>query len=77
MAPLINAVIPLAIVQAIRRVTKHPEKALSSITVKWPNDILADGIKIAGILVNSLTMGNNCQMTIGMGINVSNSQPTT
>ena len=73
MAPLINAVIPLAIVQAIRKVSKHPEKALASIHIKWPNDILADGIKIAGILVNSLTMGTNTQMTIGMGINISNS----
>lgn len=45
--------------------------------MKWPNDILADGVKIAGILVNSLTMGNNTQMTIGMGINISNSQPTS
>jgi BirA family biotin operon repressor/biotin-[acetyl-CoA-carboxylase] ligase len=40
--------------------------------IKWPNDILLDGKKIAGILVETVWSGDKADsLVIGMGINVS------
>jgi BirA family biotin operon repressor/biotin-[acetyl-CoA-carboxylase] ligase len=39
--------------------------------IKWPNDVLINGRKIAGILVESDWIGNNLNASIlGMGVNV-------
>jgi BirA family biotin operon repressor/biotin-[acetyl-CoA-carboxylase] ligase len=39
--------------------------------LKWPNDILADGAKLAGILLeSSLLPGNRAALAIGIGVNV-------
>jgi BirA family transcriptional regulator, biotin operon repressor / biotin---[acetyl-CoA-carboxylase] ligase len=39
--------------------------------IKWPNDILAGGKKIAGILIENSIRGNHLQYTIvGIGLNV-------
>lgn len=42
-------------------------------TIKWPNDIFAQGKKICGILTeNSLSVGKVVYSVIGIGINVNN-----
>lgn len=42
--------------------------------IKWPNDILLDGKKTAGILVETVWSGNEADsLVIGMGINVEKS----
>ena len=39
--------------------------------LKWPNDVLADGAKLAGILLeSSLLPGNRVALAIGIGVNV-------
>jgi BirA family biotin operon repressor/biotin-[acetyl-CoA-carboxylase] ligase len=38
----------------------------AAITVKWPNDVLADGKKLAGILLES----ENGWLAIGIGVNL-------
>lgn len=44
-------------------------------TIKWPNDILIDGRKVAGILTESdLTRGNTPTVLIGIGINVTHAE---
>ena len=43
----------------------------TSIFVKWPNDILADKDKLAGILIENMLTGNNIKHAIiGIGLNV-------
>ncbi len=42
-------------------------------TLKWPNDILIDGLKISGILLESnLTDGKLDGLVVGMGVNIFN-----
>lgn len=44
-----------------------PEK----LTIKWPNDILSDNQKIAGVLIeNTIADGNIIDSVIGIGINI-------
>lgn len=39
--------------------------------LKWPNDVVADGAKLAGILIESRAQGGGaCDVVIGIGVNV-------
>lgn len=40
------------------------------IKLKWPNDILVNGKKISGILLESLSFNDNTSLVIGIGVNV-------
>ena len=47
------------------------ELGLTEIAIKWPNDIMADGKKIAGILIENSWKNNNLLSTVlGVGVNV-------
>lgn len=49
--------------------------ALSSFNIpcqiKWPNDILYQGKKLCGILVEKIFQGDNCSVIVGIGVNLS------
>ena len=38
--------------------------------LKWPNDVLIDGRKVAGILVVSRSTGDTSQLQVGIGVNI-------
>ena len=62
--------ISLCISIAIADCLSH-HTANSAIQVKWPNDILCNNQKIAGILIESVTEANaQIPVVIGMGINL-------
>jgi BirA family biotin operon repressor/biotin-[acetyl-CoA-carboxylase] ligase len=42
----------------------------AAVTVKWPNDVLAEGRKLAGILLESGQDGAGTWLTVGIGINL-------
>jgi BirA family biotin operon repressor/biotin-[acetyl-CoA-carboxylase] ligase len=47
----------------------------SPLFIKWPNDILAEKDKLAGILIENIVSGNNIrQSVIGIGLNVNQEQ---
>lgn len=39
------------------------------LTLKWPNDVLIDGAKVAGILVEGESIGGALAVVIGIGVN--------
>jgi BirA family biotin operon repressor/biotin-[acetyl-CoA-carboxylase] ligase len=41
-----------------------------ALTLKWPNDVLADGAKLAGILIETGSSGGGLWMAAGFGVNV-------
>ncbi|HPS56285.1 MAG TPA: biotin--[acetyl-CoA-carboxylase] ligase [Sedimentisphaerales bacterium] len=53
----------VAIAEAIDKVGKHQAK------IKWPNDIILNGQKLAGILIESRKIRNKNSFVIGVGIN--------
>ncbi len=63
----LSLVVGLAISQAIESMISSNEK----FAVKWPNDIIVNGHKIAGTLIEIQAESNGfCQVIIGIGINV-------
>ncbi len=64
--PQLNMLASLAIVLTIEKVAGVKS------AVKWPNDVLIKGKKVAGILVENVFEGNALQASIvGVGLNVS------
>lgn len=61
-----NIIAPVSIVKALRKLNINAQ-------IKWPNDILIDNKKVAGILVNRIFVDKDffCDI-IGIGINLSN-----
>ncbi|WP_072687974.1 biotin--[acetyl-CoA-carboxylase] ligase [Rhodococcus marinonascens] len=60
--PLLTGV---AVVDALRVVAKVPAE------LKWPNDVLIDGRKVAGILAEVATTTPDPTVVVGIGLNVS------
>ncbi len=57
----------IAIAESIESAT-----SLRNIRIKWPNDLLANGKKLAGILIESIPTHPQPTYVVGIGINVNN-----
>ncbi len=70
--PLLTHVASVALVETLKdlfsplKIIPHP----LPLDLKWPNDVLLSGRKCAGILLETMTEGDNPAALIGMGINV-------
>jgi BirA family biotin operon repressor/biotin-[acetyl-CoA-carboxylase] ligase len=60
---LLSLTIAVAVADALGKVGKHDTK------IKWPNDIIVNGKKVAGILLESKRAANRTAYIIGIGIN--------
>ena len=61
----LSLVVGLAVLRTLKKV------GVSNIGLKWPNDLLADGRKIAGILLELVgDPADMCHVVIGVGVNV-------
>jgi BirA family transcriptional regulator, biotin operon repressor / biotin---[acetyl-CoA-carboxylase] ligase len=61
----LNAAIAVGVQLYLQKKLKH------KVEIKWPNDILIEKEKIAGILIENILSGNNIQYSIvGIGINI-------
>jgi BirA family biotin operon repressor/biotin-[acetyl-CoA-carboxylase] ligase len=64
--PRIALVAGLAVRDAVARAA-----AAADVKIKWPNDVLVAGRKVAGILVEAVTSGSRVDaVVVGIGINV-------
>jgi BirA family biotin operon repressor/biotin-[acetyl-CoA-carboxylase] ligase len=64
--PWLPLVAGLATVRAVRRTT-----GLDGVALKWPNDVLVEGAKVAGILLERVDTPTGPMAVVGVGINVS------
>lgn len=44
--------------------------ARGRVEVKWPNDVLIDGRKVAGVLLESQSVGGALELVVGVGVNL-------
>ncbi|MBF0549067.1 MAG: biotin--[acetyl-CoA-carboxylase] ligase [Deltaproteobacteria bacterium] len=66
----LNLIASLAVQQAIHSLTELP------VSIKWPNDLLIDGKKVCGMLMEShFAPGGNPFLIWGIGVNVQNDIP--
>jgi BirA family biotin operon repressor/biotin-[acetyl-CoA-carboxylase] ligase len=56
----------LALFDALAAVTGRTDR----LSLKWPNDVLLNGGKVAGILLESLTQDGALHLAIGVGVNL-------
>ena len=69
--PKIDDSFLINIVSSLSLVDMLSELCINDISIKWPNDILINNRKIAGILIENIFFGNKIKSTIvGFGINV-------
>ena len=76
--PFFQYLVSLALVQTVREFDPN-SLSLSKVPVniKWPNDIYSNQHKLAGILCNSEYHKGEFKVITGVGLNVSNSLPST
>jgi BirA family biotin operon repressor/biotin-[acetyl-CoA-carboxylase] ligase len=66
-APTLVLAAAIAVAEAVARVLKQPER----VEIKWPNDVLIDGRKTSGILVETSAEGGAVAFAIlGIGVNL-------
>lgn len=68
--------VAVAVCEALDAVS---DSNLRDVRIRWPNDVLIEGRKVAGILVESLSIGVNdsSAAVIGIGVNVGLTQEQT
>ncbi|WPY00245.1 Bifunctional ligase/repressor BirA [Candidatus Trichorickettsia mobilis] len=67
--PQLSFVTALAVYDTVIAIAKSANLTLT-IGLKWPNDVLVDSKKIAGILLESIKLSNSGYLIIGVGINL-------
>ncbi len=68
--PQLSLVAGVAVFRAVAAEIKGSDRAAESLQLKWPNDVLLDGAKLAGILVEATMVGGEQFAIIGIGLNV-------
>jgi len=66
--------IGVAVVRAIEH-TLDVHGLSKDVRLKWPNDVLIDGHKVAGILTETVSHGGTRFLLVGVGINANNASP--
>ena len=79
--PLLQYVVTLAVVQAVQELAQASLHCDShtplDVRIKWPNDVYAAGAKLGGVLCGSSYADGAFCVTVGVGLNLDNQQPTT
>jgi biotin--protein ligase len=75
--PLIQYVVSLAVTEAVKDVCDKKGLPYIDVKIKWPNDLYVNGLKVGGILCTSTYRSKKFNVSVGVGLNVDNGQPTT
>ncbi len=68
-ASMLPIIVPTILIRTLKRNLKIDAK------IKWPNDIVYNGKKLAGILIEAEAFGDRILAYIGIGLNVNNDPP--
>lgn len=66
--------LPLVVAVGVRRAFEKVTAGLSlDVGLKWPNDVLLNGLKLSGILVEKVTGAGDGAYVVGIGLNLTRS----
>lgn len=60
----------LSLVVGLSLASGLEDLGVEGVQVKWPNDVLINGAKVCGILIELVQRGDGSEAVIGMGVNV-------
>ncbi len=63
-------VAPLSLVVGVAVARAMHRSGIAGVSLKWPNDVLLDGAKVGGVLIELASGGDPVVAVIGVGINV-------
>jgi BirA family biotin operon repressor/biotin-[acetyl-CoA-carboxylase] ligase len=63
----LSQILSLSCIEVLKKKGFHPQ-------IKWPNDILLDGKKVAGVLCETVSFEDRIGIVLGIGINVNMSK---
>jgi BirA family biotin operon repressor/biotin-[acetyl-CoA-carboxylase] ligase len=66
----IAEIAPLSLVVGVAVANAMERLGVSGVSLKWPNDVLLDGVKVGGILIELAGIADPLKVVIGVGINV-------
>ncbi|MEA2882081.1 MAG: BirA family transcriptional regulator [Bradyrhizobium sp.] len=69
-SPSVAATLGFAAGLALLAALRAAESDKMEFALKWPNDVLADGKKLAGILLEAEAVGDRLAVVVGIGTNV-------
>ncbi|XP_074273259.1 biotin--protein ligase 1, chloroplastic-like isoform X2 [Silene latifolia] len=75
--PLVQYVASLAFTEAIKHLCAKMGLPQLEMKIKWPNDLYLNGLKVGGVLCTSSYKSKRFNISVGIGVNVDNRQPTT
>ncbi|KAF3776545.1 Biotin--protein ligase 1 [Nymphaea thermarum] len=75
--PLLQYVVSLAIVEAIKVACEAKGLPCLDVKIKWPNDLYLGGLKVGGVLCTSTYRSKKFNVSAGIGLNLDNDMPTT
>ncbi|XP_021855725.1 biotin--protein ligase 2 isoform X2 [Spinacia oleracea] len=75
--PLVQYIASLALTEAIKDLCFENGLPQLGVKIKWPNDLFLNGLKVGGILCTSTYKSKKFNISVGIGLNVDNKQPTT
>lgn len=75
--PLLSLAAAVAVAETVKDFTQsltHPPL----VQVKWPNDVLLNGCKVSGLLLETISISSSYPaILVGIGMNVENAPPTS
>lgn len=67
----LSLAVGLAVHDALREVLRESPVDAARVTLKWPNDVLVDGAKVSGILIETAaSTRDSTALVVGIGINL-------
>jgi BirA family transcriptional regulator, biotin operon repressor / biotin---[acetyl-CoA-carboxylase] ligase len=63
-------VAPLSLVVGVAVARAMHRSGIAGVSLKWPNDVLLDGAKVGGVLIELASAGNPVVAVVGVGVNV-------
>ncbi len=70
--PQLSFVAAIALLEAIAPIVEDAGGDVGSMSLKWPNDVLLNNKKLAGILLESFSENGKQWVCVGVGVNVEN-----